>query len=127
GIVARSSWQAVRWELRGRFLSNALVVRLVIGEAVVIIGQLLVSYPLVTGGHVSVGQASAAGLLLLSLMGPLRFLLMFIDDLQAAYASLQRIVGVLGVDAHHAPQGDDSFAAPTDGAGAGQPGAGSPA
>ncbi|MFK5256905.1 ABC transporter ATP-binding protein [Propionibacterium freudenreichii] len=100
GIVARSSWQAVRWELRGRFLSNALVVRLVIGEAVVIIGQLLVSYPLVTGGHVSVGQASAAGLLLLSLMGPLRFLLMFIDDLQAAYASLQRIVGVLGVDAH---------------------------
>ncbi|CEH02568.1 ABC-transporter [Propionibacterium freudenreichii] len=127
GIVARSSWQAVRWELRGRFLSNALVLRLVIGEAVVIIGQLLVSYPLVTGGHVSVGQASAAGLLLLSLMGPLRFLLMFIDDLQAAYASLQRIVGVLGVDAHHAPQGDDSFAAPTDGAGAGQPGAGSPA
>lgn len=114
GIVARSSWQAVRWELRGRFLSNALVVRLVIGEAVVIIGQLLVSYPLVTGGHVSVGQASAAGLLLLSLMGPLRFLLMFIDDLQAAYASLQRIVGVLGVDAHHAPQGNES-AVPTAG------------
>lgn len=94
-VVADGSWQAVRWGLRGRFLSNTLVVRLLAGEAVATIGVAWTGFLLVRHGSVSVGAASAAVLLLLRLFSPVRFLLMFLDTLQEAWVCLQRIVGVV--------------------------------
>ena len=93
--VADGSWQAVRWSLRGRFLGNTLVVRLLVGEAVATIGVAWTGYLLVMTNRVSVGAAATAVLVLLRLFSPVRFLLMFLNNLQAAWVCLQRVVGVI--------------------------------
>lgn len=97
-IVADGSWAAVRWGLRSRFLSNRLVVRLLSGEAVAVVGLAGTGYLLAGAGMISVGSASAAVLVLLRLFSPVRFLLLFLDGLQAAWVCLQRIVGVIVAD-----------------------------
>ena len=93
--VANGSWQAIRWNLRGRFLGNTLVVRLLAGEAVATIGVAWMGYLLVTTDRLSVGAAATAVLVLLRLFSPVRFLLMFLNNLQAAWVCLQRVVGVI--------------------------------
>ncbi|AOG28246.1 ABC transporter ATP-binding protein [Cutibacterium avidum] len=93
--VAAGSWQAIRWNLRGRFLGNTLVVRLLAGEAVATIGVSWTGYLLVTGHRLSVGAAATAILVLLRLFSPVRFLLMFLNNLQAAWVCLQRVIGVI--------------------------------
>lgn len=93
--VAGGSWQAIRWNLRGRFLGNRLVVRLLAGEAVATIGVAWTGYLLVTSNKLSVGAAATAVLVLLRLFSPVRFLLMFLNNLQAAWVCLQRVVGVI--------------------------------
>ena len=93
--VANGSWQAIRWNLRGRFLGNTLVVRLLAGEAVATIGVAWTGYLLVTTDRLSVGAAATAVLVLLRLFSPVRFLLMFLNNLQAAWVCLQRVVGVI--------------------------------
>ncbi|WCC80050.1 ABC transporter ATP-binding protein [Cutibacterium equinum] len=93
--VAAGSWQAIRWNLRGRFLGNTLVVRLLAGEAVATIGVSWTGYLLVTGDRLSVGAAATAILVLLRLFSPVRFLLMFLNNLQAAWVCLQRVIGVI--------------------------------
>ncbi|MBS5255356.1 MAG: ABC transporter ATP-binding protein, partial [Cutibacterium granulosum] len=93
--VADGSWQAVRWSLRGRFLGNTLAVRLLVGEAVATIGVAWTGYLLVMTNRVSVGAAATAVLVLLRLFSPVRFLLMFLNNLQAAWVCLQRVVGVI--------------------------------
>ena len=97
--VANGSWQAIRWNLRGRFLGNTLVVRLLAGEAMATIGVAWTGYLLVTTDRLSVGAAASAVLVLLRLFSPVRFLLMFLNNLQAAWVCLQRVVGV--IRAHH--------------------------
>ena len=79
--VANGSWQAIRWNLRGRFLGNTLVVRLLAGEAVATIGVAWTGYLLVTTDRLSVGAAATAVLVLLRLFSPVRFLLMFLNNL----------------------------------------------
>ena len=93
--VANGSCQAIRWNLRGRFLGNTLVVRLLAGEAVATIGVAWTGYLLVTTDRLSVGAAATAVLVLLRLFSPVRFLLMFLNNLQAAWVCLQRVVGVI--------------------------------
>ena len=93
--VAGGSWQAIRWNLRGRFLGNRLVVRLLAGEAVATIGVAWTGHLLVTSNKLSVGAAATAVLVLLRLFSPVRFLLMFLNNLQAAWVCLQRVVGVI--------------------------------
>ncbi|MDU5340842.1 MAG: ABC transporter ATP-binding protein, partial [Cutibacterium avidum] len=93
--VAGGSWQAIRWNLRGRFLGNRLVIRLLAGEAVATIGVAWTGYLLVTSNKLSVGAAATAVLVLLRLFSPVRFLLMFLNNLQAAWVCLQRVVGVI--------------------------------
>ncbi|MSS44762.1 ABC transporter ATP-binding protein [Cutibacterium sp. WCA-380-WT-3A] len=100
--VASGSWQAIRWNLRGRFLGNTLIVRLLAGEAVATIGVAWTGYFLVTTDRLSVGAAATAILVLLRLFSPVRFLLMFLNTLQAAWVCLQRIVGVIQ-DRHEEP------------------------
>jgi ATP-binding cassette, subfamily C, bacterial len=55
---------------------------------------LLVGFLLVRDGAASVGEATAAALYFIRLFDPLNMLLGLIDDLQAATASLARLVGV---------------------------------
>ena len=93
--VAGGSWQAIRWNLRGRFLGNRLVVRLLAGEAVATIGVAWTGHLLVTSNKPSVGAAATAVLVLLRLFSPVRFLLMFLNNLQTAWVCLQRVVGVI--------------------------------
>ncbi|MDO4412617.1 ABC transporter ATP-binding protein [Cutibacterium sp.] len=93
--AAGGSWQAIRWNLRGRFLGNTLIVRLLVGEAVATIGVAWTGYLLVTAHRLSVGAAATAVLVLLRLFSPVRFLLMFLNNLQAAWVCLQRVVGVM--------------------------------
>lgn len=93
--VSDASWQAVRWGLLGRFLTNTLTVQLIFGELLVLLSAVGVGVLLVAHQLSTVGAASAAILMLMRVFGPVRFLLLFLDGLQSAFVSLQRIVGVI--------------------------------
>lgn len=92
--VSTASWKAVRLGLQGRFLANDLSVRLILGEIAIVLSSIGMGVVLTQTGWATIGQASAALLMLLRIFGPLRFLLLFLDGLQSAFVSLQRIVGV---------------------------------
>lgn len=107
--VADGSWQAMRAGMATRLLTNRLVLRLFVGEAAAVLGVLLTGYLLVIEGAISIGGVSAATLMACGVVGPLRFLLTFLEGLQMAAVCLQRIVGMLNLPS--AAGADDGYRA----------------
>ncbi|GAC70884.1 ABC transporter ATP-binding protein [Gordonia soli] len=93
--IALGSWGVVRWTMRARIVQNRFFGRINLAEflgmaTIVVVGFLLVGADLTT-----VGATTTAMLLFLRLFDPIGALLMVIDDVQSAIASLGRIVGVI--------------------------------
>lgn len=93
--VCSGSWTLVRRRLRGRRLICLLTVWLLVLEAGTIVALLGIGVLLSSSGAATAGETTAAVLILLRVFGPVRFVLFFLDDFQAALAALRRIVGVI--------------------------------
>ncbi|WP_420100216.1 ABC transporter ATP-binding protein [Corynebacterium sp.] len=92
--VATSSWAVATWALRARTVQTMFAWRIDLSFIVVVCVVTGTGYALVGADAVTVGAATTALLYFLRLQGPLRGLMMEIDSLQAAAASLARIIGV---------------------------------
>jgi ATP-binding cassette subfamily C protein len=66
---------------------------------------LVVGFLLVRSGAITVGQTAAAAVLFHRLFNPIGMLLFTFDDIQAATASLARLVGVTAMDTGRRPEG----------------------
>lgn len=95
--IGSASWQVVQLSMRARAVLNTFFSRLNTAELVGMSTILVVAFLLVGRGSLSVGGATTAMLLFLQLFGPMMGLLILIDDLQSALASLARIIGVTGM------------------------------
>ncbi|NMD55447.1 MULTISPECIES: ABC transporter ATP-binding protein [Tsukamurella] len=107
--VSDGSWRVVRWTMRARIVQNRLFGRVNLAEFVGMAAILVLGFALVDGDLVTVGAVTTAMLLFLRLFGPIGALLMVMDDIQSAGASLARIVGVITLaddDATDAPSGE---------------------
>lgn len=92
--IGTASWQVVRLSMRARAVVSTFFSRLNTAEMVGMSTILVVAFVLVGQGDLTVGGATTAMLFFLGLFGPMMGLLVLIDDLQSALASLARIVGV---------------------------------
>jgi ATP-binding cassette subfamily C protein len=79
--------------MHARTVLNAFFARLNLAEFLGMAALLVVGFLLVGSGEGSIGGTTAAMLLFLRLFGPINELLIVIDELQSALASLSRIVG----------------------------------
>lgn len=93
--IAEYSWAVVRWSMRATIIQNKLWGRLNFAEFLGMATILLIGFGLVDGGSLTVGATTTAMLLYMQLFGPIRAVLLVVDDLQSAAASLGRIVGVI--------------------------------
>ncbi|CAM4066634.1 ABC transporter ATP-binding protein [Tsukamurella strandjordii] len=93
--IAGGSWGVVRWSMRARIVQNRLFGRVNLAEFVGMATIVLVGFYLVQADAVTVGAVTTAMLLFLRLFGPIGALLLVMDDIQSAAASLARIVGVI--------------------------------
>ncbi|MEQ3552964.1 ABC transporter ATP-binding protein [Pseudonocardia nematodicida] len=114
--VIGASWQVVRHTLRARTVQNMFVGRLHLAEFLGLAGILVTGCLLIGAGQSTVGAATTAMLVFLRLSGPITQLLLVIDVLQSALASLNRIVGVITMPA----SGADAAATPPPGGAAGR-------
>ena len=89
-----ATWQTVRWSMRSRIVQNRLFGRLNLIEALGLGAVLALGIALAVTSQGSPGAVTAATILYLRAMGPLAGLLMVMDDLQAALASLGRVIGI---------------------------------
>ncbi|QFZ19252.1 ABC transporter ATP-binding protein [Saccharothrix syringae] len=94
GRVRSRSREAVDLALRGTRLLTSFYGRLNLAEFIGLAGVLVTGFLLVGAGAASVGTATAAALYLHSLFNPVNAALALADDVQAATASLARLVGV---------------------------------
>ncbi|MFT7836163.1 ABC transporter ATP-binding protein [Saccharothrix sp. BKS2] len=92
--VRSRSGEAVDLALRGIRLLTSFFGRLNLAEFIGLAGVLATGFLLVGGGSVSVGTAAAAALYFHNLFNPVNAALALADDVQAAGASLARLVGV---------------------------------
>ena len=92
--IAMSSWAVATWALRARTVQTMFSWRIDLSFAAVISVVLATGFLLVDADLVTLGAATTAVLFFLRLQGPLRGLMIEIDTLQAAAASLTRIIGV---------------------------------
>lgn len=111
--IAEYSWAVVRWSMRATIIQNKLWGRLNLAEFLGMATILLIGFGLVDGGSLTVGATTTAMLLYLQLFGPIRAVLLVVDDLQSAAASLGRIVGVI--------EEADQYSGETTGRGSGAP------
>lgn len=95
GRIGSQSWEVVRWTMRARIVQNRFYGRLNTGQFVVMAGLLVAGYFLVGADALTVGATTTAMLFFLRLFEPIDDLLLVIDELQSALASLARIVGVI--------------------------------
>ena len=109
--ITAASWQVVRWNLLARIVQNRFFGRLNLAEFLGTAALLTVGYLLVTSGYGTLGAATTAVLFFLRLFDPINGLLMVIDDVQSAFASLARIIGVLRTPAHSEPEAADELPA----------------
>jgi len=93
--IGAASWAVVRWSMHARAVQNTFFARLNAAEFVGLAALLLVGFLLVQSGGGTIGDTTAAMLLFLRLFNPINELLFVIDELQSAFASLARIVGVI--------------------------------
>ncbi|MFC7625312.1 ABC transporter ATP-binding protein [Microlunatus sp. GCM10028923] len=93
--IAAASWEVVGWALRARVLQNRFFGRLNFAEFLGMTAILVVGFLLVRSDLGTIGAATTAMLFFLRLFDPINQLLIVVDDLQSALASLGRIVGVI--------------------------------
>ncbi|BBG03315.1 MULTISPECIES: ABC transporter ATP-binding protein [Pseudonocardia] len=93
--VVGASWEVVRHTLRARTVQNMFVGRLHLAEYLGLAAILVVGCLLIGSGSSTVGMATTAMLVTLRLFGPVTQLLLVIDVLQSALASLNRMIGVI--------------------------------
>lgn len=92
--IAVASWQVAIWSLRARIVQNRFFGRINSTEFVGTAAILVVAFWLVRDDVVSVGTATTAVLFFLRLYDPIAALLLIVDQVQSAAASLARIVGI---------------------------------
>ncbi|MET7367544.1 ABC transporter ATP-binding protein [Streptomyces sp. NPDC005566] len=95
--VMTDSWRVARQSLRARTVLSMLNARLNLGECLSLAAVLIVGFVLIDQGASTVGGATTAMLLVLRLLGPVNQLLLVIDTLQSALASLSRMIGVVTI------------------------------
>lgn len=95
--VMTDSWRVARQSLRARTVLSMLNARLNLGECLSLAAVLLVGFVLIDHNASTVGGATTATLLVLRLLGPVNQLLLVIDTLQSALASLSRMIGVVTI------------------------------
>jgi ATP-binding cassette subfamily C protein len=96
--IGVASWQVVQLSMRARAALYTFFSRLNTAELVGMSTILVVSFVLVGRDELTIGGATTAMLLFLQLFGPMMALLVLVDNLQSALASLARIVGVTTMD-----------------------------
>ncbi|WP_431906608.1 ABC transporter ATP-binding protein [Micromonospora carbonacea] len=107
--VDGKSRQAVDLLLRGVALQTRFYARLHVAEFAGLAAVLATGFFLVNGNAVSIGTATAAALYFHGLFGPINVALALVDDAQAAFSGLNRLVGVADLDPpepQHATAGD---------------------
>ncbi|MFD6531745.1 ABC transporter ATP-binding protein [Streptomyces sp. NPDC060184] len=92
--VMTDSWRVATQSLRARTVLSMLNARLNLGECLSLAAVLVVGFVLVDHGASTVGGATTAMLLVLRLLGPVNQLLLVVDTLQSALASLSRMIGI---------------------------------
>ncbi|MFI6291227.1 ABC transporter ATP-binding protein [Nonomuraea sp. NPDC050790] len=95
--VMTDSWRVARQSLRARTVLSMLNARLNLGECLSLAAVLVVGFVLIDHGASTVGGATTAMLLVLRLLGPVNELLLVVDTLQSALASLSRMIGVVTI------------------------------
>lgn len=110
--VIGASWTVVRHTLRARTVQNMFVGRLHAAEYLGLSAILVTGCLLIGAGLSTVGAATTAMLLFLRLFGPITQLLLVIDVLQSALASLNRMVGVITLPVAPSPAAGDRDGAP---------------
>ncbi|PPG31474.1 ABC transporter ATP-binding protein [Pseudoclavibacter sp. RFBG4] len=93
--IRTRSWNVLRWSLRTRIVQSRFGFRMNMAEAVGLASVLLVGAWLAFSGSATIGEVTTAALLFQALFGPFIALLMLVDDLQSAGASLARVAGVI--------------------------------
>ncbi|MGB3169100.1 MAG: ABC transporter ATP-binding protein, partial [Rhodococcus sp. (in: high G+C Gram-positive bacteria)] len=93
--VGQHSWEVVRWTMRARIVQNRFYGRLNSAQFLGMASLLVIGYFLVGAEALTVGATTTAMLFFLRLFAPIEDLLLVIDELQSALASLARIVGVI--------------------------------
>lgn len=106
--VQDATWQTARWAMRARIVQNRMYTKLDLGEFCGLIAVLAVGVWLAAAGEATPGQVTAAVMVFLSMVSPINGLMYVMDDLQAAFAALARIVGV-----HVAADTDQPVVQPT--------------
>ncbi|HEY9294726.1 MAG TPA: ABC transporter ATP-binding protein [Microlunatus sp.] len=97
--INKASTVAIDATLRAFRTLQSFMNTMNLAEAIGLGALLLVGFVLVGNDTVTVGAVTAAALMFHRLFGPLGFLLMVFDDVQAAGAALARLVGVADLDA----------------------------
>ncbi|MEU4835782.1 ABC transporter ATP-binding protein [Streptosporangium sp. NPDC023615] len=95
--VMTDSWRVARQSLHARTVLSMLNARLNLGECLSLAAVLVVGFVLIDHNASTVGGATTAVLLVLRLLGPVNQLLLVIDTLQSALASLSRMIGVVTI------------------------------
>ncbi|MFI8423555.1 ABC transporter ATP-binding protein [Streptomyces sp. NPDC085479] len=95
--VMTNSWRVAEQTLRARTVLSMLNARLNLGECLSLAVVLVVGFVLIEHDASTVGGATTAMLLVLRLLGPVNQLLMVVDTLQSALASLSRMIGVVTI------------------------------
>lgn len=93
--IAEASEEVMHLGLSARKTMMTLQAWIAFSEATMLLSGLAVGFYTVSQGYLSVGEVTAAMLLLLRLRGPLLGLMRVLDVVQSGYASLARIVGVI--------------------------------
>lgn len=93
--VGQHSWEVVRWTMRARIVQNRFYGRLEFAQFLGMASLLVIGFHLVGADASTVGATTTAMLFFLRLFEPIENLLLVIDELQSALASLARIVGVI--------------------------------
>jgi ATP-binding cassette subfamily C protein len=106
--VLAASWAVAVQSLRARIVQSMLNGRLNLAECLSLSAVLVVGFALIRSGASTVGGATTAALVVLRVLEPVNNLMLVIDTLQSALASLSRMIGVVTI----ADPEDDEPAAP---------------
>ncbi|WP_019202099.1 ABC transporter ATP-binding protein [Tsukamurella sp. 1534] len=93
--ISEHSWAVVRLAVTIRIINNRLFGQINFAEWLGMTLLLAIGFQLVRDGAVTVGAVTAATLYFLRLFGPIGQLMLVVDPISSATASLQRVVGVI--------------------------------
>lgn len=93
--IGWASWDVVERSLLARRTMLTLQIWIAVIECTMLLTALALGYHLVGSGALSVGEVTAASLILIRLRGPLMTIMRVLDVVQSGWASLTRIVGVV--------------------------------